>query len=329
MELPVAARNEAVNVIVTSAGVASAINVIKGLRRQTEIPVRIIGVDADPMAVGLRLSDAQHVVPLANDPRYVPAILGVAARERAVALFPIYSREIEIVAGAAERLRATGLNTFLPEPAVIQLCNDKLRMAKVVGDLGILTPRTIALTELESETTLDFPLILKPRCGSSSSGVVKLNRMRDLSYWRENNPDAILQEFLPGSEVTVDVFCTRQHEAVVISPRLRLAVKSGQSVKAETIPNERFVDPVIRTCKMLRIVGACNLQFIIKDGELFFIELNPRFAAGGLNLTIEAGANIPLLVLRAMLGLMETNSLVDVQPGVRMARYWEEVFWKT
>ena len=50
-----------------------------------------------------------------------------------------------------------------------------------------------------------------------------------------------------------------------------------------------------KICEHLEVVGACNIQFIENKDGIYFIELNPRFAAGGLMLTVNAGANIPLM----------------------------------
>ena len=43
-----------VNVLVTSAGVMSAVNIIKSLRIQREIKLNIIATDIDPYATGYR-----------------------------------------------------------------------------------------------------------------------------------------------------------------------------------------------------------------------------------------------------------------------------------
>ena len=52
-----------VKALVTSAGTASSINVIKALKCQREYEIEIIAVDADRTAPGLYLADEYTVVP--------------------------------------------------------------------------------------------------------------------------------------------------------------------------------------------------------------------------------------------------------------------------
>jgi len=51
------------NILVTSAGVMSAVSIIKSLRYQKEFEVEIISTDADNYAPGLYLSDIHYVSP--------------------------------------------------------------------------------------------------------------------------------------------------------------------------------------------------------------------------------------------------------------------------
>ncbi|HEY4799422.1 MAG TPA: ATP-grasp domain-containing protein, partial [Bacteroidia bacterium] len=128
-----------------------------------------------------------------------------------------------------------------------------------------------------------------------------------------------------GEEITVDVFCNSVSKPLVISPRIRLAVKSGQTVKGETIDSVRFIDAVQKICGLVQMKGVCNIQFFLSKGQLIFLEINPRFAAGGLMLTVAAGANIPLLVLKSILNFDVDEVECQVKKGLKMTRYWEEI----
>jgi len=157
---------------------------------------------------------------------------------------------------------------------------------------------------------------------------VRLEDADDLAYHRKKHPDAIIQEFVAGTEVTVDVFCGADGVPRVVSPRVRLATKAGQSTKGVTIDPAPFAAPVKKICTELKLIGVSNFQFIVPaKGEPVLIEVNPRFAAGGLMLTVRAGANLPWLVLKSALGMPVSPEECRVRPGVRMSRFWDEVYW--
>lgn len=307
------------NILVTSAGTASAINVIKALRLQEDYTVRILAVDADPTAAGLYVADNRAIVPKCSQANYIPELLQLAEKHQIQALYPIYSQEIEVIAAHAFLFMERGIGLLLPKPDIVNLCNDKRRMYELAATLGISTPHMIGKSD-----RLSFPLFAKPNTGSGTTEAMRIEDMEDWEYMQSKYPNFIYQEFIQGLEYTIDILCDRESNLIVGSPRLRLATKSGQSVKGKTVEEPQLVELCAKLCKAVSIVGPCNMQFIQRDDEFVFIELNPRYAAGGLMLTVRAGANLPLLALKLMLGKDITSPVI--RPGVTMLRFWEEVF---
>lgn len=318
-------QREEISIIVTSAGTASAISVIKALKSQKELKVKIIAVDADSMAAGLFLADESEIVPSATDPEYVSTLINLAERKRAKILIPIYSKEIKLISENSELLRKHGLLTLLAPVESIDVVNDKREMHNRVIKLGINAPQLYSKQTLQNLNASLLPLFAKPNTGSSSTGALKVTSLPQLKELVLGTDDLIYQEFIDAQEVTVDVLCDESNKALVIAPRLRLATKSGQSVKGKTISSEIFIQPVQKICTALNIKGVCNFQFFLKNNELIFIELNPRFAAGGLMLTVGAGANIPLLLLKLILHMNIDASECKTEPDVKMTRYWQEI----
>jgi carbamoyl-phosphate synthase large subunit len=73
-------------------------------------------------------------------------------------------------------------------------------------------------------------------------------------------------------------------------------------------------------------VGCITLQCFKKEnGEITFIEINPRFG-GGIPLSIEAGANFPLWVIQMCCGATFTEESYTWRDNLTMLRYDEAVF---
>lgn len=307
-------------VLVTSAGTASAINVIKALRLWKENVIHIFAVDADPLAPGLYLADEHALVPKCLQMDYIPTLLNLCQVHQIQALYPIYSQEIEVVAKFANLFMRQGIGLLVPTPEVVNLCNDKRRMYELASSLGIATPLFLS----REKDPQAFPVFAKPNTASGTTDARKIDDQTELAYMKSKFPTLIYQEFIEGPEYTVDVLCDRHSNVVVASPRLRLATKAGQSVKGQTVVAPDLVKWCTRLCKTIGMVGPCNLQFIQRDKEFVFIELNPRYAAGGLMLTVHAGANLPGLAFKLMLG--EAVIPPSIRPDMMMLRYWEEIF---
>lgn len=314
------------NILITSAGTASAVGVIKSLRKQHELKLRLFAVDADKLAPGLYLADKFHTVSKVSSPGYIDELNEIIAKEEIDVLLPIYSKEIQVIADNRNRLK-TGVKLFIPPGDTVKLCDHKRLMNVFAENLNIKIPKIYTLDELNKTGEKALPLFIKPNISSGTRGAMKIDNLSDLQYHMNKGEDLIIQEFAEGEEVTVDVFCNKNSEAVVISPRFRLVTRSGQTIKGKTIENDMFVEPVKKLCAALNMLGVCNVQFMVNEGQLTLIEVNPRFAAGGLMLTVEAGANIPLLVVKEALGLPISKSECIVKTGLYMSRYSSEIFF--
>jgi len=311
------------HVLITSAGTASAVTIIKSLKKQQQIPVKIYATDVDPLAPGLHLVD-QHFLsnPISSD-NYVSELISAIKKFQISILIPTYSEEIDMVAKNIDLLTEIGVQVLVPPVKSVQICNDKHSFFQFCLANHILTPRCY----IDKITELEFPLFAKPVTGSSSTNTFKIENDSEYQYFKKKYQDLIFQEYLSGQEYTVDIFCNRKNEVLVVSPRERIATKSGQMVKGRIVEKGPFFPIVNRLCGLLNLVGACNMQFIVKNDEYFLIEINPRFAAGGLMLTVEAGANIPLLYVKEALGHPISEEECKVKTGLTMTRYWQEIIF--
>jgi biotin carboxylase len=90
-------------------------------------------------------------------------------------------------------------------------------------------------------------------------------------------------------------------------------------VVAHQLPSNRVI------CGDFWLYGAANIQCIKRGEKYFFTEINPRFSAGGLPLTIEAGANTPYLLVKMVLG-QKIKPISDFTDHLIMMRYFSETF---
>jgi carbamoyl-phosphate synthase large subunit len=310
-----------INILVTSAGTASAINVIKSLKLQKEFDVKIYAVDIDITAPGLYLADAFCIVPRNNSPDYLPVIIEYCKKEDISVIFPIHSSDIKIFADNCTEISRNNIKMLIPPSDAINICNDKKNMCRCVKEAGINAPLTIDI----HDKNLAFPLIAKPNNKSGSQDIFKIVDDTDLTYAKTKFGDHLFQEWIDGVEVTVDCLFDKNSNLIVGSPRKRLVTKAGQCVKGITFQSSLIFSYCKTIGKMINFVGPANIQFIIQNEIPYFIEMNPRFAAGGLMLTTHAGANIPQMILE----ILENDAFVpspEIIEGLIMTRYYEEFY---
>ncbi len=306
----------------TGGGTATAVSVLKGLRAQRRLPVKVVLADCADDFAGRHLADGHALIPRVEAPELVDAIFDLASSLDAKLIVPVFDLELPKLAAERERFERAGMHLAVGPPAAVEICRDKLALARLAERLGLaVAPIWSAEAALEAGAE-SFPLFGRPRDGRGSIDACPIPSPAALKDYLERVPDPILQDFVDGPEVTVDVIADRGGRFLAACPRWRQMVKAGQSYKGLT-----FHDPELQTaCRLLveelGLAGPSCIQCFRLRDRILFTEVNPRFGAATI-LTIDAGMNGPLYLLEEALGMTPTP-LVP-RAGVRMLRYWQEV----
>ncbi len=306
-------------VLVTGAGGPAGVAAIRWLRAAGH---RVVAVDADAGAVGLRLGDGAAVVSKADEEGFAASLAAAARAAGATVLVPTVAEELLALAAARPELDAVGLRSWLPEPDAVLDCIDKWRFAKVVEASKVASPAT----NLGSADGVEGPWVVKPRFGRGSRDVVFADDATALSYALERVPEPIVQTRLTGREFTADALVGRDGFVAGVVPRWRLETRGGISTRGETFADPGLVVDVAELLAALRLEGPANVQgFIDTDGVPRFTEVNPRFS-GGLPLSLAAGADLPGEYVKAVAGAAIDPARLVYRPGVVMMRFFEDVF---
>ena len=306
-------------ILVTGAGGPAGVAVIRALHVSG---FRVAAADADPLAAGLRLADDSAVLPRYDDDTYADQLARVAEKAGASVLISTISEEMPRLERHRDLLQDAGLSWWLPSAETVETCIDKWRFAEVVATTGVAAPATA----LGTSCGVPGPWIVKPRFGRGSRDIFRIDAPEDLPAVLRLVPDPVVQTRLSGREFTVDALVDRDGGLVGAVPRWRTETKAGISVKGETFVDERVTAGVVAVLHAVGFSGPANVQgFVTDSGGTAFVEVNPRFS-GGLPLSLAAGADLVGEYVRGVLGLPIRPDRLRFRPGVRMVRYFEEIF---
>lgn len=172
----------------------------------------------------------------------------------------------------------------------------------------------------------EFPLIAKPDTGSASQGIVKINNQTELDALM-NRDSYLVQKFIHATEYTVDAYRSVKHGNInYIVPRIRLETQGGEAVKAKTI-RHKVIDQLSRgIIEKSGLSGAITLQFLEdkSTGEVFFMEVNPRFG-GGVVTSFGAGIDLAGTVMADFEGRWIPENK-DWEEGLIMLRRFSEIY---
>jgi carbamoyl-phosphate synthase large subunit len=195
----------------------------------------------------------------------------------------------------AAQLQDAGIPILGTTPDMIDLAEDRERFQRLVQDLGLKQPNNgIAHSDaeaLEIAADIGFPLVIRPSyvLGGRAMEIVRdqagLERyIRDAVVVSGKSP-VLLDNYLAGAvELDVDALCdgTDVHVAGIMQHIEEAGVHSGDSacsLPPYSLPREIIDEIEVQTRKLalaLNVVGLMNVQFAVKDGEIYLIEVNPR-----------------------------------------------------
>ena len=305
-------------ILVPSASAPAGINTIKSLK-MVKYPVRIVASDSNPISAGFFMSDAHEVLPEIDSKLYVSRLFDIVEKHKIEILMPSSGYDIYQYSENKEKLLKLGAFPVVSDKKTMERCRDKMQTFNYLSKKFDLP-----FTTLDYKKTSRFPLIAKPRYGKGSKGLVKIDNEKELKYvqTKKDKDNLIFQEYLPGTEYTIDVLSDLECEPIIAVPRIRLETKAGISTMGKIVKDENISDTCKSIAKCLKIRGPCCIQMKeSKEGILKIVEVNPRMG-GGTFFTTLAGANFPAMILDMVNG---KKLKIPKISEITIVRYFEEI----
>lgn len=314
-----------IKILITSAGSTNGINVIKALREQKELPLFFVVVDINPLAAGFYMADKYYVVPRANSSDFISTILKICRKEKIKIIIPTFSYELPFFAKNKKVLEKEGIRVAISDYGTSLATEDKIKTNEYFRKWGVPFPKIYTEEDIKQKK-VKFPIIVKPVKASGSKGIFKVNNWKELEFFRNYIKENIIQKYAKGDEYTIDGVCDLDGKMIAASPRVRLETKGGLAIKSITQRDFLMEDFTKKIVEGFKIVGSFNVQCFKYKNDLKFIEINSRFPSGGLPLTVKAGLNIPLILIKLLLG--KKIKKPKIKSGLVMTRYWDSIILK-
>jgi carbamoyl-phosphate synthase large subunit len=293
----------------------------------------IVAADASLDAPALQFTDSFQQTPCCGDPSFLPRLLEIALRERIDLVIPTIDPELAVYAGSRQLLAAKGVPVVISAPETIAICADKQRTHRWLRRHGFPAPRQESLAAAVAPTRAHpFPVIVKPRFGSGSVGVRRVDSHDELLALARmaraggSLADQLVEEIAPGQEHTINVFVDPRGVSVAEVPHRRIEVRAGEVSKAVTARHNGMMGLARNIAEALPGArGPLSIQcFLAPDGAVRITEINARFG-GGYPLTHQAGARFTDWILGELLGI-PASRCDDWSDSLTMLRYDRELF---
>ncbi|MCC8081828.1 MAG: carbamoyl-phosphate synthase large subunit [Lachnospiraceae bacterium] len=233
-----------------------------------------------------------------------------------------------------EHLMKMGVPILGTKAEDVDAAEDRELFDRILQETGI--PRAAGGTVFTAQEAkevanrLGYPVLVRPSYVLGGQGMhIAFNDDEIVEFIDNINQIAqdhpiLIDKYLMGKEIEVDAVCDGTDILIpgIMEHIERTGVHSGDSISvypAPTISDEVkavIVDYTKRLAQALHVVGLINIQFIVMDGEVYVIEVNPRSSRTVPYISKVTGIPIVDLATRVILGesLKSMGYTADIAP---------------
>ena len=195
----------------------------------------------------------------------------------------------------AEELKLRGIKIIGTQPESIALAEYRDKFGELVKRLGLKQTRNAIARSIEETKKitdeLGYPVVLRPSYVLGGRGMEIAYSEAELDAWieqtiLEDSQFPILIDKFLDEALEVDVDAISDTKDVVIAGIMEhieyAGVHSGDSASvypSQTLSKEiltQIREATDKLAKNLNVIGLMNIQFAVKDNELYILEVNPR-----------------------------------------------------
>ena len=200
----------------------------------------------------------------------------------------------------AQQVIDAGLTWIGPSPDAIRIMGDKAKailtakksgLAIIPGSKGALPDDTEAVIQLAQ--SISYPVLLKAAAGGGGKGIAKADDDASLikaltetkAYAKQHFNDATLymEQYLENPrhvEIQIladdhgNVYCVGERDCSLQRNRQKIVEEGPCLLDSKAIAKARR--QCIKLCKDIGYVGVGTVEFLVKDNQWYFMEMNTR-----------------------------------------------------
>jgi carbamoyl-phosphate synthase large subunit len=233
-------------------------------------------------------------------------------------------------------LSKAGVTILGTQPDAIDIAEDRRRFDKIARGLGIRQPENGTATSIEEAVAaaerIGYPVLVRPSyvLGGRAMEIVydeeSLHGYFERAARVSEDKPVLIDSFLEDA-FEADVDAISDGERVVIGGVMQhiedAGIHSGDSacvlppylIAEEHI--EEMREHTVALAKALNVVGLINVQYAIKDGKVYVLEVNPRASRTVPFVSKAIGVQLAAIAARVMLGetLDDIGFVEEVTPA--------------
>lgn len=286
---------------------------IQSLKKAFEANVIGLDINNPKHLFNTSLVDVFLQSPRADSPHYIQ-FLNQACLDHAVDLvIPLTDLEVDRINKARHKFTMQ-TDLLIPSPELIKTARDKGLLSLFAKSLtNCYHIESIDLENIESSDFNKF--IAKPTDGRSSEGLFYFSKDEAHLVTIPTDRNYVIQPFIDGEIITVDVIRDKFGNFQAVPRIEKIRTSNGAGLVVEMLITN-INDTIREIVEKLDLIGVINIEFIRNGGNLYLMDINPRFSAG-IGFSAMAGYDIAYNAVLAAQG----QKIERLQATIPVATY--------
>jgi carbamoyl-phosphate synthase large subunit len=300
----------------------------------------VVMVNSNPETVSTDYDTSDH---LFFEPLTVEDVLNICERTKPHGVIIQFGGQTPL--NLAKALESEGVPIIGTSPESIDLAEDRDRFRLVIDQLHLRQPPNASATRFEEARRIaehiGYPVVVRPSFVLGGRAMQIVYDEPSLDHYMEEAVKAspehpiLIDKFLEDAiEVDIDAVCDGQRTVVggVMEHIEEAGIHSGDSACA--IPPFSLPESIIAQLKeytyalaqALEVRGLMNIQFAVKDGEIYILEVNPRASRTVPFVSKATGLNLAQVAARVIVGMSLDDQGIMFEPVPTYVSVKEAVF---
>jgi carbamoyl-phosphate synthase large subunit len=247
----------------------------------------IINNNPETVSTDFSISDKLYFEPLT-----IEDVMHVIDLEKPIGVIVQFGGQTAI--NLAAELAARGVRILGTSLEDLDRAEDRDKFEQTLSELGIPQPQGKTAFSVEEAVRIaeeiGYPVLVRPSYVLGGRAMEIVYQEEELLHYMEHavkvNPQhpVLIDRYLIGKEIEVDAISDGETVFIpgIMEHIERAGVHSGDSIAVyppQTLTEDikqKIVDYTIKLARGLRIVGLLNIQFVMYQGEVYVLEVNPR-----------------------------------------------------
>ena len=304
----------------------ASVHCVKSLR---DLGYTVVTINNNPETVStdFDISDRLYFEPLCEED-----VMNIIKTENPIGVVVAFGGQTSIK--LTKMLNDNGINIIGTSADSIDMAEDRERFDELLIKLNINKAKAHTVMTLEealiAANDLTYPVLLRPSYVIGGQNMTIAGSDDDVSEYMKiilkneiDNP-GLIDKYIEGMEIEVDSIYDGTDLLLpgIMEHIERTGIHSGDSIAVypakdlTTEIEEKIVNTTKMLCEGLNAIGIVNVQYIVKDGEIYVIEVNPRASRTVPYLSKVTGIPMVDLAIKVSLGM----KLKDMPYGTGLYR---------